>query len=161
MTNATEQKTIWTSREASYAAGVSTTTIAAWASRGRLLNFDAKFGVKGRSTQYSKRDVLALALIQTATSCSVESPELLGCATTTADDWLRHRGQITELVVRRYPKNHTSIRYNDSAMMAPAEPGALVTTTLGLNEIFGPTLEALEDPMPFDGRQRTIAARTQ
>ena len=121
-------------------------TLATWADRGYFANFDAAFAERGKARLFSRKDVLALALIKSASTYGVLTSEISAFAPMAAEAVLRHGPSVRELIVRQYEGENsaTSIRYNDDVMADPPEAGAVVTISLNLTHIFDKAVKALE-----------------
>ncbi|BGE84653.1 MULTISPECIES: hypothetical protein [Methylosinus] len=121
-------------------------TLATWADRGYFANFDAAFAERGKARLFSRKDVLALALIKCASTYGVLTSEISSFAPMAAEAVLHYGPNIRELIIRQYEgeSSATSIRYNDDVMADPPEADAVVTISLNLTHIFNKAMKALD-----------------
>jgi hypothetical protein len=120
-------------------------TLNNWAARGLLASFSTPSEGRGRKRSYSTTEFLALALIRTASEFGVTaSPEFYSFAPEAARAWFEHPEAVKQVVFRHYmPGHRTVIAYNDEVMKEPPEPGAVLSFTFELREIFASALSAL------------------
>lgn len=115
-------------------------TLATWANRGMLRNFDAAHTTPGKARMFTMRDALALALLKAGDV--TEYVELPDYAPTAARDWMKHRPYLRELHIR-YSDKTTSIRYNDDIMESPPPSDWQRGWSYNLDDIFGQAEERL------------------
>lgn len=138
-----ERDTLYPPRIVSSALGIPAGTLATWAKRGWMANFDAAFAEgRGKPRMFSLSDILALALLKVASSNGTTQPEIISYAPSAADDFLSHPDRLTHLIVRWYPDS-CSIRYNDDIMKEPAEPNPTLTISFDVRSIFTAAAHAI------------------
>lgn len=121
-------------------------TLATWARRGWMANFDAAFAEgRGKPRMFTLPDVLALALLKFASDHGTTQPEIISYAPKAAEDYLDHPDHLTHLVVRWYREpSSCSIRYNDNIMKDPPDPNPEFMVSFDLKAIFGEARRAIE-----------------
>lgn len=121
------------------ALGISQATLNTWAHRGALVNLDAAHTIAGRSRRFTKRDVMALALIKFCADQGIAAARASGWASIASQAHDEYPSHVRRLIVRFYQDGERiteSILFNDDVMQEPAPGGEISRFEFDLHSMF-------------------------